>query len=415
MKQTKRLSVWTLILLAAATFTFGCHGSDTADADAVARPPARPEPAYDWADPELPARLDAAMRAWAGDFGYFGGAVAVSTRGWLDWKASFGKADVEGDVPFRVDIPGRVGSTTKSFTATLIMQLIDEGRLSLSSTLGEFVPTYPNGRNITVEHLLRHRSGIPEIQLVDAYFIVSTLLFQDHWYTPEEILLWTFLPPPFPPIMDLYSGEEIPRAPVFEPGAGYHYSQPGYVALGLIAEKITGEPLADLIEDRICRPLGLTGTYMPRPDERVEYGGYTNIFGLLPAKVPETSVLFASTNSFHSASWAAGALLTTARDMTVFLSAMLEGRLFSQARLENATDWYGGGDNGMGLYRSRYDDFTTVGHNGSLPGGGSVCQYIQDLDVYVGAVRNTDSDWVSAPDLVERVRRALLDEPLSAD
>lgn len=410
MKQMKVLSVLIMIMQAVAILTSGCHGGDSTASFAGTQLPARPEPPYDWADPELPSRLDATMKAWAGDFGYHGGAVAVNTRGWLDWEASFGEADIEEHVAFQVDTPCRVGSTTKSFTATVILQLVDEGRLSLDSALGEFFPDYPNGKNITVEHLLRHRSGIPEIQLVDAYFIISTILFQSHWFMPEEILLWTHIPPPFPPILDMYSGEEIPRQPVFEPGGGYHYSQPGYVALGRIAEKVTGEALADLIEDRICRPLGLTGTYLPRRDERVEYGGYTNVFGFLDQKVPETSILFVSTNSFHSASWAAGALLTTARDMTVFLSAMLEGRLFSREMLEEATDWSDDGDYGMGLYYNQYDGFITVGHDGGLPGGGSVNQYIQDLDVYVGAVRNTDSDWVEAPDLVERVRSALLNE-----
>jgi len=420
MKKIKFLSLFLMILLAVAAWTSGCGNSDTAAV--VIQTPSdeqRPEPPYDWADPGLPDRLNAALEGWARDFGYNGAAAAVLTPGWLDWAASFGEADIEQHVPFRVDTQGRIASATKSFTATVILQLVDEGRLSLDSTLAEFVPDYPNGENITVEHLLRHRSGIPEIQLVDTYFIAALILFQSHWSTPEEILQWTYFPPPFPPILHLHTGEEIPRQPVTEPGGDYHYSQPGYVALGLIAEKVTGKALADVYAERIFRPLGLSGTHLPREGDGVEPGGYTNLFGLLDEKVPGASILTISANSFHSSGWSAGGLLSTARDLTVFLSAMLEGRLFSQARLENATDWMqtrpDGGNYGMGLYQSRNDDFITVGHNGALPGGGSVNQYIPELDVYVGAVMNTDADRTEAPNLAERVRSALLNEPLAVN
>jgi D-alanyl-D-alanine carboxypeptidase len=414
MKKVRLLSLFFLITLAVSPLTAGCGGSGSLDA--VVNPPVRerPEPPYDWADPGLPARLEAAMDGWARDFGYNGAAVAVYTPDWFSWVSGCGEADIEAHVPFRADDPGRIASATKSFTATVTLQLVDEGLLSLDSTLGEFVPDYPNGENITVEHLLRHRSGIPEIQLVDAYFIASIILFQSHWFTPEEILLWTYLPPPFPPILNMHTGEETPRQPLTEPGGDYNYSQPGYVALGLIAEKLTGKELADVYAERILRPLGLTGTHLPRMDDSVEPGGYTNLFGLLDEKVPGGSILTVSANTFHSAGWSAGGIISTARDLTVFLSAMLEGRLFSQARLENATDWMqtrpDGGNYGMGLYQSLYDDFFTVGHNGALPGGGSVNQYIPELDVYVGAVMNTDADWKELPDLVERVRGALLNE-----
>jgi len=408
MKKTSLLSIFILVMLSVLPWMSGCADSETTTIT-------RPEPPYDWADPELPSRLNTAMEGLARDFGYHGVAVAVYTPEWFNWSGSFGEANIETHVAFQDDTQGRVASTTKSFTATAILQLVDEGRLSLDSTLAEFVPDYPNGENITVEHLLRHRSGIPEVQLIDAYFIASIILFQSHWFTPEEILKWTYLPPPFPPILNLYTGEEMPRQPVAEPGGDYHYSQPGYVALGLIVEKVTGKDLADVFEERICGPLGLTRTHLPRLDDGVEPGGYTNLFGLLDGKVAGASILTVSANSFHSSGWSAGGLISTARDMTIFLSGMLEGRLFSQARLENAMDWPEGGNYGMGLYRSHYDGYITLGHDGGLPGGGSVNQYIPDLDVYVGAVRNTDPDPAEAPNLIERVRSALLNETQGAD
>jgi D-alanyl-D-alanine carboxypeptidase len=420
MNHARRLPVCFLVTLIFTSWGSGCGGGDTT-AVAPAAPTLRPEPPYAWSDPALPARLDAALEGWAKDFGYYGAAVAVSTPGWLSWAGSTGEQDIETHTAYPPGAQGRIASATKSFTASTVLQLVDEGRLTLDSTLAEFVPDYPNGGAITVEHLLRHRSGIPEIQLVDAYFIASILLFQEYWFMPEDILLWTYLPPPFPPILNLYTGEEQPREPLCAPGEEYHYSQPGYVALGLIIEKVTGQNLADVYRERIFEPLGLTGTHLPGPGEPLDPPGYTNLFGLLDEKVSGATLLTVSANSFYSASWSAGGLLSTARDLEVFLTAMLEGRLFSGEAMGRATDWMatapgdsGSEEYGMGLSRSRHDGYTTVGHNGALPGGGSVMQYIPELDVYVGAVMNADADDVEAPDLVERVKRALRNEPQGA-
>jgi len=97
---------------------------------------------------------------------------------------------------------------------------------------------------------------------------------------------------------------------------------------------------------------------------------------------------------------------------------MLEGRLFSREGLANATDWMeirpddpaNRGEYGLGLFRSRYDGFSAVGHTGSLPGGGAIMQYITELDVYMGAVMNTDLDADGASGLLVRIRRALLND-----
>ena len=163
----------------------------------------------------------------------------------------------------------------------MILQLRDEGLLDLDTTLAEFVPGYPLADQITVEQLLRHRSGIPEIQLVDGFFILSILLNPGHWRTPLEILDWTTLPIP---MLDLGSGELVPREPLTHPGGNYHYSQPGYVALGYIIESVTGQALADVYDERIIQPLGMTRTSFPRPDDPLEPVGYTNVFGLPPGE-----------------------------------------------------------------------------------------------------------------------------------
>jgi D-alanyl-D-alanine carboxypeptidase len=387
----------------------GCTNTGTTNA------PTRPAPPYNWADPQLGARLDEALRLWTEDFGIYGAAAAVRTPQWFNWTGSTGEDDIETHAPYRVDNIARIGSATKPFTSTLVLQLVDEGLLSLDATLSQFVPDYPNGENITVEHLLRHRSGIPEIQLVDRFFILTLLLVPENWFTPEDILVWTYLPIP---IWELRTGVFVPREPSGPPGGDFHYSQPGYVALGHIVEKITGKALADVYDERIIRPIGLTGTHFPVKDEPLYPSGYTNLFGLLDDKVPGSS-LVDSANGLNSSGGSAGGMISTAGDLVTFLSGMLEGRLLSGDALAYATDWMEiepgdvveDGEYGMGLFRFEREGTTTIGHGGSLPSGGSVMQYIPDLDVYICAVRNTDMDRAEAPGFVERVRRALLNEP----
>ncbi len=374
----------------------------------------RPEPPYDWADPELATRLEEVLAGWAQDFGLYGAAAVVTTPGWLDWSASTGVRDRETLEPFAVDEPARIASATKPHTAAVILQLADEGRLTLETTLSEFVPDYPNAENITVRHLLQHRSGIPEIQLVDGFFILSVLLRPEKWFTPREILRWTYLPIP---IFSIHSGELVPREPVGEPGEKYHYSQPAYVALGLIIEALTGKALADVYEERLFKPLGMRGAYLPRKDAPLKPWGYTNLFGLLEEKVPSKD-LARSPNGLNSVSWSAGGIIADARCLVKFLSGLLEGRLCSAEGLAAATEWLAvepgnilnQEEYGLGLSRKHYESFTTLGHDGALPGSASIMEYIPELDVYIGAVTNTDMDYIDAPELVERVHGALLEE-----
>ena len=107
-------------------------------------------------------------------------------------------------------------------------------------------------------------------------------------------------------------------------------------------------------------------------------------------------------------------MISTAQDLVTFLSAMLEGRLFSEDGVAKAMDWrpsLRGEEYGMGLFRIEYDGYTTVAHDGLLPGGGPEMRYIPEFDVYIGAVTNTDRDILSdAPILTERVMQALLNE-----
>lgn len=412
MRNNRLLSTLLLVVLISGHGTYGCSG-DTRTANRIVSI-SRPEPPYDWEDPELGVRLENAVEDWTRDFGLYGAAAVVWTPGWLDWSASTGVKNLDTMDAYEIDTPARIASVTKSFTATVILQLVDEGLLRLDTALAEFVPEYPNGENITVEHLLRHRSGIPEIHTVDGLFLASLVLRPRRWITPREILRWTYLPVP---ILHIYRQAPVAREPVAAPGGDFHYCQAGYIALGLIIERVTGESLADVYDERIFEPLGMTSAYLPgREDGLFEPWGYTNLLGLINEKFP-SKYLGGSANWLNSVGWSAAAIIATAREMTIFLAGMLEGRLLSREGEANATDWreIETGHNvsrayGMGLLQVRYDGFRTVGHTGSLPGSMAIMEYIPELDVYISAVTNADPDYVVAPKLVERVRWALLNE-----
>ena len=444
MTQKKWIVGILLSVLVFGTGIIGCSESDSAVESLFPLPipqPIKPvsspvPPPFDWEDPELPSRLQKALDLWSEDYGINGAAARVTSWGWFDWAGSSGKANVEEDIPYERHTKGRIASASKTFTAAIILQLIDEGLLDLDDRMSEFFPDYPRGEEITIDHLLRHRSGIPDIVLMDLLFILEAFFNNDHWYTVEEILNWT--KPSWIPIISIrHEMAAIPRDLMNEPGEKFHYSQPGYNTLGAIIEKKTGKPLADVYHERIAVPLGLTNTYLPCKDDPPEPLGYTNLFGLLtlmepildpfdlqPDKVPTSNFFGENANALVSAGWAAGGIVSTGGELVTFLSAMLQGLLFSEEALALATDWIeiepgdvvSAGEYGMGLMRIENDDNVFIGHDGALPGGGSVMKYIPNLDVYVGAVINTDRDWGSeAPDLVERVVSALLDEDSVTD
>jgi len=371
-----------------------------------------------WNTAEIEARLGEALQGWIDDFGLYGAAMRVHSPGRLEFSAASGLYDIEADTPFEIDSRGRIASSTKPFTATLILQLMDEGLLPLDTTLDGFlpgIPDFPYAGDITVEHILRHRSGIRDVQIVDLFYVLRVLLRPHRWWIPEDILELTY---GWLPILDIDTMELIPREPVGPPGGEYHYSQPGYCALGMIVEQVTGASFADALNERIVQRLGLVGTHFPGEDDPVDPPGYTNIFGLLPEKIPSSQIL-PSGNAYVSTAYSAGGIVSTAGDLVTFLKAMLGGKLYSKQALALAQDWMiehpedpNSGEYGLGLYHKAYDEYTMTGHGGSMPGGQAKMYYIEELDTYIGAVTNSDNDPTEpgTPGLVERVWDALKDE-----
>ncbi|MEU4895620.1 serine hydrolase domain-containing protein [Streptomyces sp. NPDC044780] len=237
--------------------------------------------------------------------------------------AHSGTADTRTGRPMRPDDHYRAGSTLKTFVATVVLQLVGEGRLSLSDPVDRWLPGVVSGhgndgRRITVRMLLQHTSGVPNVTRLPE--LLPALYSADGYYrnrfrhyTAEELV-----------------AAAVRQAPDFEPGTGYRYSNTGYVLAGMIIEKVTGRGWRAEVRDRLIRPLGLTGTSLPgdAPVLPAPYarGYHTYAEG---GGGPVDTTLFNGT-----AADAAGDLVTTPRDVNRLFTALLTGRLLRPAELD---------------------------------------------------------------------------------
>ena len=175
--------------------------------------------------------------------------VLVRSSEFGDATFRFGSRVLGGD-----DLPAtsdhyRIGSITKTMTATVILQLVQEGKLSLDDPISKYRPDVPNGDNITIAQLLDMRSGL-------AGYTENPMFQQavdddpERIWTPDELLALAFSAPP-----------------LFPPGTAWQYSNTNYVLLGLVMEDVTGQSVAELFQERLFDPLGLDGTVMPALDD----------------------------------------------------------------------------------------------------------------------------------------------------
>jgi CubicO group peptidase (beta-lactamase class C family) len=232
-------------------------------------------------------------------------AVAVVKDGKLVLARGYGWADLENDVPATAETVYRLGSITKQFTALAIMQMAEQGKLSVDDEMTKFLPEYPTaGHKVTVHHLLNHTSGIKSYTSQKDFFKKARQDFS------HDELLALFKDEPFD----------------FEPGAKWLYNNSGYYLLGMIVEKASGQNYAAYLEDHIFRPLGMSATRYGhmRPIIRHRAMGYKNFLGQL------------SNDDAMSmdAPGAAGALVSNVLDLVKWIQALDEGKLLSSASYE---------------------------------------------------------------------------------
>jgi D-alanyl-D-alanine carboxypeptidase len=281
---------------------------------------------------------------------------------------AFGVADKTTGVPMKTDFYHRIGSQTKTFTVTGVLQLADQGKLGLDDSIAKFVDRVPQGDKITLRQLARMQSGLFNYSSSTA-FQQALLADPRRSFTPWELLGYAFAEPAD-----------------FPPGEGFRYSNTNTVLLGLVVEKVSGKPLPDYIHDHILGPLGMSHTSFPMtnafPEPHAQ--GYT----VQTADGAEA----VATDWNPSWGWAAGAMISTLDDMRIWAPALATGKLLDpvtqQQRLQTVgtpglppQDGYGLGIFNLGGW---------IGHNGSLPGYQTVAVYLPEKQTTMVIFTNTD-------------------------
>jgi D-alanyl-D-alanine carboxypeptidase len=223
------------------------------------------------------------------------------------WRGASGVADVQTGRPARPWSEHRIGSVTKTFVATTVLQLVGERRVRLDAPIGRYLPDVVGGqlgREVTVRMLLNHTSGIGNY--TDAILRTPDDIVNvgKRTYTPQELVA---------------TGLALPVTGA--PGARFSYTNTGYVILGLLIERITRHPYATEVSQRILRPLGLRHSYFPGTDLYIR-GPHLNAY-----VVWTDGTLRDFTVYNMSWGWAAGEMISTAHDLDVFYRALLSGWL----------------------------------------------------------------------------------------
>jgi D-alanyl-D-alanine carboxypeptidase len=359
------LAVTAVVLVA----TSGCGDESAPPLPSATAPPTSSAAAQPM-DDALAQRLDTAVNQAMTAAGVPGSIIGIWGPDGT-YARAFGVADKTTRDPMKTDFYSRIGSVTKTFTVTAVLQLADEGKLGLDDPIAEFVDGVPLGDRITLRQLARMQSGLfnysasPEFQKA---------MFADprRPFTPHELLDYAFAQPN-----------------KFPPGEGFEYCNTNTILLGLVVQKVGGQPLHSYIHDHILAPLGMSDTSFPTtnafPDPHAQ--GYT----VQTANGKEAD----ATDWDPSWGWAAGAMISTLDDMRIWAAALATGKLLTpqmQAqRLQTVgspgmppQDGYGLGIFNLGGW---------IGHNGSLPGYQTVVVYLPQKQTTLVILTNTDIEY----------------------
>ncbi|HEX8866283.1 MAG TPA: serine hydrolase domain-containing protein [Lentzea sp.] len=278
------------------------------------------------------------------------------TEGRHSFTARSGTAELGGERPVPVTGRFRAGSITKSFTSTVVLQLVGEGKIELDAPVDRYLPGLVDSR-VTVRHLLQHTSGL--------FNYTNAIGFSPQDFEPIRYKHWT-------PAEIIAISTSKPLQ--FEPGTKWEYNNTGFVILGQLIEKITKQPYERTVQQRVLRRLHLSDTTFPGDDPNI-YGPHAHSYGLVNGKPTDT------TRFNPSVFWAVGDVVTTTRDLDTFYTALIGGKLLKpaqQAELTKTTPV--SPQYGLGLFVQQTPCGTTVlGHTGSVPGFGSYAFYSPDL------------------------------------
>jgi D-alanyl-D-alanine carboxypeptidase len=303
-----------------------------------------------------------------------------------DWFGSSGLANIAANTPVQSGDRFQIGSITKTFVATVVLQLVQEGKLSLDDTLAQRLPAslvgrIPNNQQIQMRQLLNHTSGV--FNYADVLFDNATNLFNQ--WTAAELIAFAY------------------DTAYFPPGESWRYANTNYILLGEIVEAVTGQPLSKTIRDRILTPLDMSNTFFAT-EEAVPGGVVSGYWDINNDGIPNDV-------SFLNLSWAgaSGNMVSTAQDLVKFSEALFGGQLVTPETLNQMltlvdTPTAGTFDGyGLGIARLRGVDGVVYGHNGLTLGYRSNLWYspteqltyvdLQNARVFTNFVRPLFDTW----------------------
>lgn len=369
-------SAAAVFVVVAALVLAGCGGGNAAPEKSSPTDPRSTAAAFTFNADELTAAFEKS----AAEKLIPGAVMLIHTPNGVVEKA-YGVTEWAGSTPVTMEDHIRIGSNTKTWTGTVILQLVEEGSIALDDPVSKYRPDVPNGDNITIEQLLNMRSGLFNYTET---LELNTALDETpgRVWDPEELVRMGLAEPPY-----------------FAPGADYEYSNTNTVLLGLIAEKLESKPLDEIFKQRLFAPLGLaessypalTDTSMPKPYTH-GYMFSNNVDTMTEPSLSTEDLAAAAAGTLlptdhtnDNASWtsAAGMGISTAADLATWVEALGSGggllsKEMQQKRIEslqpNAGGSYGWGIAQMGSF---------LGHIGSLPGYNSFMGYDPKTDITV--------------------------------
>jgi D-alanyl-D-alanine carboxypeptidase len=285
------------------------------------------------------------------------------------WSTALGFADVAAAKAATTSTPFVVGSVSKTFVAAGILKLVDEGALSLDDPLSNWLPSYPRAAQITLRMLLTHTSGV--FNLYESPKYTRKVVNKPHrTWTPQMVL------------------DKLGGAPYCNPGACYHYSNTGFILLGMVIEKETGKSLGTFWRESFFAPLGMANTFFqgdgPPPP--------TSAFGYRKTKTGNVLIndgsTYRPTQSEGTVIWAAGGIVASAQDIATWGRALYGGDVLSDMSLARMTAFTfhpekQGGYYGMGTRMRQFQGYNLEGHTGTLRAFNAAMWYLPELDLTI--------------------------------
>ncbi len=334
---------------------------------------------------DKPARIQEVLTL-ANKYRQFNGAALVAQDGKVIYKGAFGMANMEWSISNTTDTKFRLGSITKQFTATLIMQLVEQGKIKLDGKLSDYLPDYrkDTGEKVTIHHLLTHTSGIPSYTDLPNFFADVS---RDPYKVDEFVKKFA-------------SGDLQ-----FEPASKFRYNNSGYFLLGAIIEKLTGKPYEQVLKENIFDPVGMKNT------------GYDHYDTILPkraagySKTPD-----GYTNAPYldmSLPYAAGSMYSTVEDLLLWdqalytdkvISARSKERMFMPFLEHYAYGW----DSRDASFKQNDQPVRVISHGGGINGFATIITRFPKEKYLIVLLDNTGQ---TMEPLAEKIARVLYAQP----